>query len=376
VRQVSHRFHFSGSLPFFAATPAGGGPDFRPPPVTKTELDRYPEVFNFSVIPYSGKWLYVEPEEGQRQYADLDQYVGWCETNNIAMEFHFLSGYAPPWLKKKSATEKAELYLAHARDLVTRYGSRIPYWQVVNEQQLLRQAPAVFREIRRLAPDLKLGISDCTRFCVPEETKKGQRKTFRGLPEIRWLKEQGVMLDFFGFHGHRPFGVWPEPWEMYEALDVFAREGVKIHITEFGLPLGGNVVGNGRQGTWTPELQAEFYEWIFTVCFSHPAVELMNLWGFGPDNWQKGAGLLDEEYQPKPAFHALRKLIRERWHTEQDGTLGLGGAATVRGYHGDYELLLSLADGQTARATVAIEPDRENRYRFRLDRETGTLSRD
>jgi GH35 family endo-1,4-beta-xylanase len=374
IQLTRHAFQFSCSLPFFVYPEAPSHGDFKPPAVKPAELERFLEIFNFSMIPYSGKWMYVEPTEGHRDYRDLDAYVAWCEKHGIGLEFHFLNGYLPAWLRRRAPDEQGTRFLAHARDLAMRYGERIKYWQVVNEKNLIQYSPAVFAELRKLAPNAKLGISDCAKFFSSAPSPRREQEMLVGLREIRWLKEQGVKVDYFGFHGHRPFGVWFDPREMYEAMDAFAAEGVRLHLTELAVPLGGRVAGAGEM-IWTPEMQADFYEFLFTVCFSHPAVDVINLWQLGPVGWQRGGGLLDENYNPKPAFHALKELIHNKWKTRVSGQLGLDGVATFRGFHGDYEIALKPPGGKTVRGTFAVSPESPNQIKLRFDREKKELTR-
>ncbi len=360
IRQVRQAFAFSASIPFFsqpASTPATG--DFRPQLVKQPELDRFREIFNSSMIPFSGKWMYIEPREGERHYDDLDRYVNWCKTNGVRVEFHFLSGYSADWVKKKSPEAQGEAFLRHARALAERYGDKIEFWQVVNETILIQQSPAVFRELRRILPKAKLGISDCAKFAPETKSLRpfDQRQDMiRGLEEIRWLKQQGIQVDFFGFHGHRPFGLWAEASEMYSALDSFAKEGVRIHVTELSMPQDKPMISTIRSGKFTPELQAQFYERFYTICYSHPGVDLINLWGIGPNTWQPGSGLLDAQYNPKPAYFALKKLITETWRTNTTLTLGLDGAAGFRGFYGDYVAQVKLSNGKTIPLELSIKP--------------------
>jgi GH35 family endo-1,4-beta-xylanase len=274
------------------------------------------------------------------------------------MEYHFMSGYFANWVKQKKPDEQAAAFLRHARQLAERYGDKIEYWQVVNETILMQQSPAVFRMMREVLPNAKLGISDCAKFGF-EVNRRGtvtRNDMNRGLAEVKWLKSQGIQLDFFGFHGHRPFGLWPEATVMYKCLDDFAAEGVKIHITEFTVPMGTTVKGDIRGGTFTPELQAQFYERFFTICYSHPTVDLINIWGIGPHTWQAGSGLLDEQYNPKPAFFALKKLITETWRTNVSLKSDIRGNASFRGFHGDYVATVKTSDGKTRGVKFAIKP--------------------
>lgn len=374
VRQVRQTFDFSASLPFFGqADMRSANGDYQPPPVEPRELERFLEVFNYSMIPFSSKWMYVEPFEGERHYEELDRYISWCTEHHIGMEYHFVSGYFAPWVARKDPQQQGAAFVRHARQLAERYGDKIDAWQVVNESILLQQSPPVFKELRKvLPPGAKLGISDCAKF-APENrgaiTSSLRRlDMYRGLETIKWLKSQGVQVDFFGFHGHRPFGLWPEARVMYDVIDKYAAEGVRLNITEVTVPNETGLLGNLRSGRFTAEVQADYYERLLTILYSHPAVDMVNLWGIGPNTWQDGSGLLDKDYNPKPAFAALKKLITETWRTNTALKLGLDGAASFRGFHGDYEGIVKLPGGQTAKVTFRIEPGRpDNSVRLRLD---------
>jgi hypothetical protein len=166
------------------------------------------------------------------------------------------------------------------------------------------------------------------------------------LKEIRWLKEQGIELDFFGFHAHRPFGLWADFRVLYETLDVFEKEGIRVHISEFGIHEVHNIEGDVREGQWNADLQARYYEMIYSAMFSHPVVDAINMWGMSGNTWMTGSGLLDKDGQPKPSFYALRNLIHQKWHTSKKGILPLNGQINCRAFYGDYLLQVELADGK------------------------------
>lgn len=374
LNQTRHAFGFGCSLPFFKRPDAPKIESFMPQQVDPRELTRFQELFNYSQIGFSGKWGYIESKEGQRDYTDLDLYLAFCEKARATPEFHFLSGYEPLWLRRRPGKEVAEKFLEHARDMVTRYGSRIPYWQVVNEQMLLEYSPPVFQAIRKINPDIKLGISHCAQFYSNGRTPS-TRDMFRGLDDIRWLKSKGVKVDYFAFHGHRPFGVWPDAHDMYTALDAFAKEDVRIHVSEFTVPQNQPIIGPVRSGRWNDQLQAEFYERYYTVCFSHPDVDVINMWGIGPNTWQDGSGLLDENYNPKPAFDVLKNLFFNKWHTQTSGNLSPAGSRAQRAFYGEYEITINLPNEQTAHATFNFPANSIGDIRLKLNTQTGMLER-
>ncbi len=92
-------FTFGGSLGYMEAStnllPAADG-DQRPPAAKPIEMEKLPEVFNGSMIPFSGKWAFIEPNPGQYRWEDLDKYVDYCTQNDLTMEFHHLTGIRPP----------------------------------------------------------------------------------------------------------------------------------------------------------------------------------------------------------------------------------------------------------------------------------------
>ena len=247
---------------------------------------------------------------------------------------------------------------------------RSPITSVVNEEHLLAFSPPVFAAIRQIDPQAKLGLSDCTSFWISHPGRqKDDESRYAGIKDVEWLKSQGVQLDFFSCHGHAPYGVWPTGPEIYAAFDAFARLGVPVHVSEFAVPLGKPVLGPGHgpgREVWNTKNQAEYYAWFFTVCFSHPDVDWVNLWDFGPDSWWPGAGLLDEHFQPKPDWTALHDLIKQKFMTDLSGSLPLDGAVDFRGFQGDYQIALTLPDGKVAKACFEVHRDAENQVRMVL----------
>ncbi len=357
VIQTRLAFGLGCSLPFFMPVEGEGYGDYKPAPVTDIELRRFLEVgFNYSVIPYSGKWLYIEPVEGKRTFAELDKYVEWAGEHGIDLEFHFLSGLQPRWFKKKKSDERTRLFEQHARELVDRYADRIKVWQVENDGHLLDACPPVIKEIRRDHPELLLGASECTRFFSTNTGEKFESDVYRGIKHAEKLRDEGAALDYFAPHGHSPHGVWPDVRQMYDSIDRFADEGLRVRVTEANVPMT-RITGPVRKGEWTPELQAEFLVRYFTVLFSHPNVDAVNYWTLAIGK-PEGAGLLDEKLRPKPAFWALKKLFTETWRTRVNGTADPAGEFDFRGFLGDYTVRVTLPSGRSFTMPLSVHDPR------------------
>jgi hypothetical protein len=369
VKQTRQHFKFGCSLPFFEEVEGEPFNDFKPEPVTQKELERFLEIFNFSLIPYSSKWMYIEPEEGKRNYRELDKYVEWCHKNGVEMEFHYITGLLPSWMRRggKSNADTEKIVFRHGKDLVDRYGDRIKRWQVINDTYLMTYTPPLFEYIRQKHPTLELGISHCSKFY----SYSGSRTTdqLRGIEDVDWLQRQGVKLDFYALHGHSPHGLWADANTMYEVLDEFAKKGVRLSVSEFFLPLN-QISGPIRRGMWTPELQAEFIEIFYTVLFSHPKVDCINYWVLG-QGLQHGTGLLDDDYNPKPGFNKLKELITKKWRTNLTGRSASDGTIAMRGFHGDYEIEVTLPNGKIAKSKFSIKPEALNQYRLKITADGG-----
>ena len=85
------------------------------------------------------------------------------------------------------------------------------------------------------------------------------------------------------------------------------------------------------------------------------AVGSVIYFGMGDDGppWLPKLCLLDERFQPKPAFDRLKHLIQEEWMTRAAGITGADGVFSFRGFLGDYDVFVTEA-GRTQAFKVKI----------------------
>jgi hypothetical protein len=96
-------------------------------------------------------------------------------------------------------------------------------------------------------------------------------------------------------------------------------------------------------------------EKLYTVLFSHPAVEAITWWDFMDGGWQKApAGLLRADLSPKPAYQRLMKLVRDQWWTRLSLKTDREGKCTFEGFLGDYDVTVQNRKS-TAAGTFALE---------------------
>ena len=135
-------------------------------------------------------------------------------------------------------------------------------------------------------------------------------------------------------------------------MDLYALLGKPLQITEITIP----------SYSWESEdeqIQADLLEKLYSVWFSHPAVEQIiywnlvdgyaHVWENDPvkirqtqgnmtlgENYYHG-GLLRFDLSPKPAYERLKWLTQEAWHTECELVTDECGEARFRGFFGDYD---------------------------------------
>ncbi len=349
VELTSHHFRFGANLFMFD--------QFGSKQQNDTYKAKFAEVFNFATVPFY--WAFMEPVEGQPDYALTDAMAQWCEDNGIAMKGHAVlygdEQMIPGWA---DGTPDTPTQLAHMEEVLARY-PQIDTWDLVNEPF---NAPgmdwaAAYRRADALRPADNLVINSYGQFyngwTVFYANAHQQFHT--------WLEQDvigaGVPFDTIGIQAHAPLDT-AFPLELVQAhIDHYAALGKRIHLTEF-MPTssGAAVQGAPWRSTWTEAEQAAYAEAFYRVAFAHPAVDALTWWDVCDTGaWLPSGGLLRSNLTEKPVYTALKRLITEEWHTAEQGTTQAGVFA-FDGYHGAYTINVSYA-GETAVMTGALEPD-------------------
>jgi hypothetical protein len=96
------------------------------------------------------------------------------------------------------------------------------------------------------------------------------------------------------------------------------------------------------------------------ICFAHPAVEGILMWGFwAGSNWIPVSSLYKRDWTLTPAGEAYRNLVFNEWWTKESGITGKDGTYTVPAFYGKYKVTVN---------QVTKEID--------LTRETGSITLD
>lgn len=351
---------------------------------------RFKRIFNFAVFPFY--WPGYEPKQGLTNWEDMLETIDWCRANGITTKGHPLvwatqSG-TPQWLTEYNVEETEELLKSRVLNITAGFRDKIELWDVVNEPvnvKTWRHKVESFNDkndwgvtdtisliadyVEKALKWAQKGNPDATLMINEYRTlaDKEVRKRYDDL--LSELKKRKAPLGGIGIQGHEPRQEWFSPVEVWKTFDQYQRFGYPIHITEFhpqssGVP----ITGNWRSGSWTPEAQVEFTEQFVKLCFGHPAVASINWWGFSDRNiWLPGGGLVDEEYNPKPVYKMLDKLINETWKTNITLQTDNQGTVNFRGFYGEYEISITSPEGKKLNYKIHVNKKEENRWVFTVD---------
>jgi GH35 family endo-1,4-beta-xylanase len=189
-------------------------------------------------------------------------------------------------------------------------------------------------------------------------------------PEYERLIEDvlaaGIRIDAIGLQSHMHQGFRGEA-QITEICDRFARFGLPLHWTETtlvsGEPMPAEIedLNDYVVDDWpsTPEGEARQADEIvrhYSTLVAHPAVQAITYWGFDDEGAWLGApgGFLRRDGSPKPAYGALRSLIRGQWWLEPTSLRTDGeGRIGVSAFAGDFEIS---AGGERIPLSLAAGP--------------------
>ena len=126
--------------------------------------------------------------------------------------------------------------------------------------------------------------------------------------------------------------------------------------TEMSIHSGNKVGGVWQVSRETEERQSRDVVKVYTTLFSHPNVEAIVWWKFTDLIGLNGspAGLIGRDMSPKPAYDALKKLIKETLWTHVALQTNHNGEVSFRGFYGDYSVVVSGPSGKTHATSFSL----------------------
>lgn len=340
VEQLRHEFWFGAAL----ANQAFGSR--QRPEDRQRYLDTFRANFNAAVTENALKWHAMEPNQGHVDYTIVDAMLQWTEAHQIPLRGHNvfwgISNRVQPWQKTMDDETLRATLQARARDIARRYRGRFAEYDLNNEMlhgnyYERRLGPAITRDMaswmRQEDPGAVLYLNDY-------DITTG-RRVADYVAQIRKLLEQGVPIGGLGVQGHL-HGDTFDAGALQQSLDQLAQFKLPIRITEFNFPGQKSKFYGQRDAVLTPEEEqakaaalAQFYR----ICFAHPAVDGIMMWGFWEGaNWIPVSSLFRRDWSPTPAAAAYRDLVFQQWWTSWQGKADARGRCEVPAFFGRHRV--------------------------------------
>jgi GH35 family endo-1,4-beta-xylanase len=259
-----------------------------------------------------------------------------------------------PWLKEMSDDALRQALKNRAENLAARYKGRFAEYDLNNEM-----VHGNYYE-DRLGPEITKGMAqwvhngdpDAKLFLNDYDILTGKRLADY-MAQIRKLLTQGVPIAGIGVQGHLHAETFDRA-ALRAALDSLAIFHLPIRITEFNIPGQRSRFHTEGIHEMTPaeeQLNAKELVDYYRLCFAHPAVEGILMWGFWAGaNWIPVSSLYRRDWSPTPAAEAYRNLIFKEWWTNESGVAGKNGVYSVPAFFGKYKITV---DGKSKEVTLS-----------------------
>ncbi len=341
VEQMRHEFWFGATV----ATGIFSG-RARPEDIAKWK-EIFTSHFNAGVIESSFKWHDMEPEKGRVNYAVVDSMLAWADREGIPLRGHCIFWGIPNrvqgWLKEMSDEDLRTAIRQRGRGIAAHYRDRFAEYDLNNEMIHAnyyeeRLGPGITKQ---MAAWVKEGDPNAKLFVNDYDVLTGKRLDDY-VKHIRGLLDAGVPISGIGVQGHLHGDAF-DAEALQNALDVLAQFNLPIRVTEFNFPGQRSRYYTGdRRAQLTPEeenAKAAALAQYFRICFAHPAVSGILMWGFWEGaNWIPQSSLYRRDWTPTPAAQTYRDLVLGKWWTRETVTANADGIAVVRAFYGRHRV--------------------------------------
>jgi endo-1,4-beta-xylanase len=350
VEQVRHEFLFGTAINNNLAEKSEDA-------MSDKDRKKYLEIlesnFNYAVHENALKWYDTEEEYKKVNYYRADRIYELCKERNIPMRGHCIfwakDEFNMDWLKELNNDELRAAVVSRATDVVEHFKGRIEEFDLNNEMIngdffRRRLGYGIVNEmawiVKAANPDAKLYVND---YGILVENGFN-RSSY--ITQIENLIASGVPIDGIGCQAHfvtsdknnSTAKAATTSEHVQKTLDELSKFGLPIKITECLVSAD------------TEEGKAEELRRFFRVCFAHPSVEAIIMWGFWEvGHWIPESAMWKKDWTPTPQALAYRELVFNEWWTEVSGKTDKKGIYKTDAFYGDY---LITSNGETKEVTL------------------------
>jgi endo-1,4-beta-xylanase len=268
------------------------------------------------------KWDTIHPARDRYDFGPVDALVRYARAHSMGLRGVPLVWHAqnPAWLTEGQFTRSELLGILdeHIRTVVGRYSSVAGQWDVVNEAIDDAGEPRstlwsriigpdyielALRSARAADPDVKLFYND---YGIERSGPKADA-VFRMVSDLR---QRGAPIDGVGFQAH--LTAQASLAELQAQIDRYRAIGLDVAVTELDVRVPVPAT------TASLQAQADVYRGVFKACLDATNCDTVVVWGFTDrHSWipafvpgYGAATLYTEDYEPKPAYHAVIGLLQ------------------------------------------------------------------
>jgi endo-1,4-beta-xylanase len=277
------------------------------------------------------KFAETEPAMNQFSFCEADQLLAYAQANNMKMRGHNLvwANDLPGWLTSGnfSSAQAASILQDHINTVVGRYKGQLVDWDVVNEA-LSNGAPygldessywytqlgssyldTAFHLAHAADPNAKLFYND-----YGGEGLGGKSDAIYAL--VQGMISRGVPINGVGLEMHLGLPGAPSAADISSNMARLGALELEVHVTEMDVRLAVNASGVASAADLAS--QSTLYQNVLSACQANSNCTEFLTWGITDlHSWIPGffpgygSGLLlDQQYNPKPAYTAVSNALR------------------------------------------------------------------
>jgi endo-1,4-beta-xylanase len=304
--------------------------------------------FEWAVMENEAKWYYNEPTQGHVTYTVADAITNFCFTNKITLRGHNIfwavDQNVQSWVTNLSNANLLVAVTNRLNSVVNHFKGTFVHWDVNNEMlhgnfygnRLGNWVnPWMFQYAHSLDSNAVLFVND---YNVVEGTETDAYKQ-----QIQSLLASNAPVQAIGAQGH--FGSTVDPSSTESRIDSLAQLNLPIWITEYDS-------ANSNES-----IRADNLETLYRLCFSKSSVDGVLMWGFWAGSHWRGsnAAIVNLDWTLNEAGRRYQALLAE-WTTRTNGATDPAGAFAFRGFHGAYDVTVTLPGSQPTLRRITLDP--------------------
>lgn len=329
-------------------------PDEKAKEMFRPRAELWESLCNYGTLPFY--WGQYEPVEGETRHNELMKTVERITGNGAKVKGHPLCWHTvcADWLLKYSNEEIMKRQLDRITREVSAFKGKVELWDVINETVIMPVFDKYDNAVTRLCnhygriPLIK-EVFAAAKAADPKAVLLindfNTSESYASV--IEECLDAGVPIDAIGIQSHQHQGYWGAE-KLETVIRRFERFGLPIHFTENTIISGELMppdivdLNDFHAESWdsTPEYeerQKKELEEMYRIFFAHPLVKAVTGWDFTDGAWLNApSGIIRRDGTPKPAYHMLKKLIKEEWSTEYSALTDENGAFELYGFKGEY----------------------------------------